>query len=193
MNPTANRPPSPDQPLGYTQPDAALARPQPVGGDLMAWQEMRLGLAVAQRLAQASAAPHPDVETRLRFARERALLRAREVARAATTVAPARNAAVQRGHAWGPTSVAGAGTRSGTDGARAGGGPGHPQPSWRLRLLALIPWLVLVAGLQWVQEANQRERVLALAELDAELLINELHPVLYSDPGFTEFLRDQSR
>ena len=48
---------------------------------------------------------------------------------------------------------------------------------------------MLALGLQWVQAANQRDRAMSLAEMDAELLTSELHPVLYSDPAFAEYLR----
>jgi hypothetical protein len=154
---------------------------------------MRLGQAVAQRLSQATAALNPDVETRLRFAREQALSRAREAARSAAAPAPAPAPALQ-GWRVGWWTAAATGSGAGTAAPRgltaAGGDPGSRRPSWAQRLLAVFPLLLLLAGLQWVHEANQRERVLALAELDAELLTDELHPVLYSDPGFTEFLRD---
>lgn len=127
--------------------------------------ETRLALRVAGSLNEAAEQLPHDVEARLRFARERALERARQV-RLATV------ASVQPvGRTAGGAAVLGA------------FGP------WLQRTAAVLPLLVLVGGLALIQQFSTRERVLAAAEIDAQLLADDLPPSAYSDPGFAEFLR----
>ena len=123
--------------------------------------EARLALRLVASLnAQAQSLP-ADVGERLRFAREQALARARE-ARAAT----------------GPVGV----SRSGTLvlGAFA---------PWLQRAASVLPLLLVAGGLLVIQHWSVRERVLAAAAIDAQLLSDALPPSAYSDPGFAEFLR----
>lgn len=75
--------------------------------------------------------------------------------------------------------------------AHAGSAPW--APSWWFRALALMPLALLIVGLWTVDQHAQRDRVQAVAELDIELLVDEVHPVLYSDPGFAEFLRERQQ
>ena len=125
--------------------------------------EARFALRLVGGLnAQVQALP-PDVNERLRFARERALARAREVRAAAATV---------------PAGVSGAGTAV----------LGSFLP-WLQRAASVLPLLLLLAGLALIQQWQARESVLAAAEIDAQLLADALPPDAYSDPGFAEFLR----
>lgn len=125
--------------------------------------ESRFALRVAARLAEGTDALPDNAAERLRFAREQALERARE-RRAA---APA-TAAVATG-----------------GGTAALGGP----PSRWFKLAAVLPLVALVAGLVLISEWNMRQQVAAAAEIDAQILADDLPPGAYSDPGFVEFLK----
>jgi hypothetical protein len=130
--------------------------------------EARLGARLASGLtARLDEVPH-DVTERLRVARIQALARAAQVQRtAATTAAPA-------------VVVVGS-----SSGASVLGGF---VPWWR-RAASLLPVLLLVLGLVLIEQWSTREQVLAAAEIDAQLLADDLPPSAYSDPGFAEYLR----
>jgi hypothetical protein len=131
---------------------------------------MQLQARLAGQLAavlseSARALPH-DITERLRFGREQALAKAREVRLApqAATATPA----------W-------------LNSARTlvmGG----PLPGWH-RALSLFPLLMLVAGMFLIDHWATREQVLAVADVDTVLLADDLPPAAYQDPGFIEFLR----
>ena len=132
--------------------------------------EHALQSRVAWRLAallseQVAVLPH-DITTRLRFARESALAKARLVRQATPTPAFA-------------GSVSGHGTLA------LGGG----SAPWWQRAFSLLPLMVLVGGLVMIDQWAARERALAAADLDAVLLADDLPPAAYSDPGFAEYLR----
>ena len=127
--------------------------------------ESRLAARLAGGLtARIEHLPH-DVSERLRFAREQALGRAREVRR----TAPA-------GHAVVGVSAQGAAVLSGF------------VPWWQ-RAASVLPLLMLVAGLLAIEHWTVREQVVAAADFDSQLLADELPPSAFSDPGFAEFLR----
>ncbi len=128
--------------------------------------EARLGMWLAVGLsARAAAVPH-DITERLRVSREQAVLRAREARRAAPSA----------------TIIAGVSSR----GVMTLGG----FVPWWQRAAAVLPLLVLVSGLVAIEHWRSREQVLAAADIDAQLLSDDLPPSAYSDPGFAEFLRD---
>jgi hypothetical protein len=59
---------------------------------------------------------------------------------------------------------------------------------WR-KLASIVPLIALLAGLVsigWIQDEIRADE---LAKVDAELLLDELPPAAYVDPGFVEFLR----
>jgi hypothetical protein len=60
---------------------------------------------------------------------------------------------------------------------------------WFQRAAGLLPLVVLVAGLFAIDNRTTREQVVAAAEIDSQLLADQLPPAAYSDPGFAEFLR----
>ncbi|MFN6995501.1 MAG: DUF3619 family protein [Aquincola tertiaricarbonis] len=125
---------------------------------------------VAARLSEAVAAgTPPDIDTRLRFAREQALQRARAVRQAAESAEPV----VALGHGM-------AGT------LRLGRGGGT---NWWLRLGSALPLLVLAGGLLLIQEWQSRSQIQAAVEIDTALLSDSVPPDAYADPGFVEFLR----
>jgi len=132
--------------------------------------QSRYALRVTARLAEQSQAVTHDVGERLRFARGRALERARaQRSRVASPVLQAGNA--------GAASLA------------LGGG--RWSSSWWLRFMQLLPLLALVAGLVLIQDRHVRAQIAAAAEIDFDLLVDELPPTAYSDPGFLEFLKAQ--
>jgi hypothetical protein len=132
--------------------------------------EARLAARLAGGLTlRAATLPH-DVTERLRFAREQALSRAREVRQAA----PAPGGAVVG------VSARGAATLGGF------------VPWWQ-RAASVLPLVVLVAGLVMIDRWSVREQVLAAADFDSQLLSDSLPPAAYSDPGFAEFLRSDAK
>lgn len=127
--------------------------------------ESRLAARVAGALTTGlDRLPH-DLSERLRFAREQALLHARQ----ARSLAPA----------TGPAIV----SRGGGAAVLAGFVP------WWQRAASVLPLVVLVAGLMAIDHWVVREQAVAAAEFDAQLLADDLPPAAYSDPGFAEFLR----
>jgi len=132
------------------------------------WQDYEdaLGRSVVSRLAEsADALPH-DITERLKVARMQALGKRKvmqTVAQAATGV-----------------SVSG-----GTIALHPGGGD-HRVRNW---LGSLVPLAALVAGLLLISLAQDGIRASEIAEVDTELLTNDLPPAAYTDPGFNQFLR----
>lgn len=121
---------------------------------------------VAARLSDGCDELSPVVAERLRFARTQAVLRAREVRR--TRLQPA-------------SSLLASGNGIATLGGHVG------RTGWRL-LGALLPVLLILAGL-WVIDKHQSERRLrAAVDIDAQLLTDVLPPNAYADPGFKAFL-----
>ncbi|MDQ2778543.1 MAG: DUF3619 family protein [Pseudomonadota bacterium] len=129
--------------------------------------EARLGARLAAALSSQSEQLAPDIGERLRFARGQAL----EHARAARAVA-------------GPDSVL-VGSHRG--GAVMGGFRGF-SGFW-LRAMAFLPLVMLVAGLVAIDQWTAREQLVAVADVDAQLLADNLPPAAYSDPGFVAYLR----
>ena len=127
--------------------------------------ETRLAARLAGGLtARLENLPH-DVSERLRFGREQALARAREVRHAT------------------PGGVTVVGVSAQGAAVLAGFVP------WWRRAASVLPLLVLAAGLLAIDHWAVREQVVAAAEFDAQLLADDLPPAAYSDPGFAEFLR----
>lgn len=137
--------------------------------------QARFALRVAARLSARAAMTEHHVDERLRVARERALDRAR-----------ARRAAAPSAE---PVLVVGS---SGAASLALGGGRGDDADgpaSWWKALGMVLPLLALVAGLVLIQYQHARLRTAAVAEIDVDLLVDELPPRAYSDPGFVEFLK----
>ncbi len=148
-NPTISSP----NPMAFASQPAALDALQ-----------ARFALRVAARLTERSQSLDVDVGERLRFAREKALERAR-ASRAASAPQPV-----------GATSA----------GALLLGRAGL---GWWMKLASVLPALALVAGLMLIQQSQTDDQISAAAEIDAALLADDLPPVAYSDAGFAEFLK----
>jgi hypothetical protein len=151
------------------------------GGRPQAFRHDQLEARVASRLAEglslrADALPH-DIRERLRVSRELAVQRARQRALAAAPVAAAGSPVVTVG-VRAPAPAGGGLADRGTSG-----------PRWWQRALAGVPLLALAAGLWLIDQHNAVERVAAAADIDAQLLADDLPPAAYSDPAFAEFLR----
>ena len=127
--------------------------------------EARLAARLAGTLTQAAESLPHDVSERLRVARQQALARAREVRLAVPAAATVSG-----------VSASGALTLSGF------------WPRWQ-RAASLLPLLVLLGGLFAIDQWVTREQVLTAAEIDAQLLSDDLPPAAYTDPGFAEYLR----
>lgn len=120
--------------------------------------------AVVARLSQTTETLPHDITERLRAARMQALSKRKvEV--------------VQIAPAW---SMQG--------GAAALQLGGDESGFWR-KLAAVVPLIALIAGLVSIGWIQDEMRANELAQVDAELLIDELPPAAYVDPGFVQFLR----
>jgi len=173
---------------------------QPGTGSLSV--EDRAGSFLASRLDEGLVQVGPDISERLRFAREKALARARQ----ARLHAAAQGAS--SGVTWagaGGLALAGAGSAAGGGagagmsfggwGARLGSNPdqGSTSSSWWSKLASALPLLILALGFLAIQDTLTERQIQAAAEVDAALLADDLPPQAYSDPGFAEFLRRQER
>lgn len=123
--------------------------------------EARIGLRVAARLSQRADELPADIGERLRFAREKALERARAVRTAEQTVPLSGGAAAVLGH-----------------------GPGL----W-MRFASVLPVVALAAGLVLIQYWHDQAQIETAADVDVDLLADDLPPAAYSDAGFVEFLK----
>ncbi len=140
-----------------------------VGDDAL---QARLGARLAGSLTTLSTSLPHDLSERLRVAREQAVVRARQVRLAQPAVATS-------------TSVTG----GALGGAAVLRGSGDETGGWSQWAGALLPLLVLLAGLVFISQWSVREQVLVAAEIDSLLLADDLPPAAYADPGFGEYLR----
>lgn len=72
-------------------------------------------------------------------------------------------------------------------------GHGHPHASWWNRLGAAGLLLTLIFGLFAINAIQDELRARELADIDAAILVDELPPAAYVDPGFAQFLRSSNR
>ena len=129
--------------------------------------QARIGLRLAARLTEQNQGLAGDISERLRVARDQAVQRAR----AARMLSPVAAPALAR--------------------ASSGSVAVGPDTPWWLRLVSATPLLVLLAGLLLIQHTHELSQIRAAAEVDADLLADDLPPDAYSDPGFFEFLKQR--
>lgn len=123
----------------------------------------RLGRNIAVRLSDSTQGIPNDISERLKVARMQALAKRKVVKiQAATSVT----------------------VQGGTASLNAGDFDGG---IWS-RLGAVIPLLALVAGLLTIAVVQEQHRASEIADVDIELLADELPPDAYTDPGFAHFL-----
>lgn len=123
----------------------------------------RVGRNIAARLSDTTHSLPNDISERLKAARMQALAK-RHIVKLQTA-----------------TSV---NVQGGAATLNAGGFDGG---LWS-RLGAVIPLLALVAGLLTIAVVQEQQRTNEIADVDAELLTDELPPAAYTDPGFAHFL-----
>ncbi|MCZ2496689.1 DUF3619 family protein [Xylophilus sp. Kf1] len=128
------------------------------------------GERVAARLEVGSRTLPHDIGARLKSIRTHALSR--------------RKVANVRAH----TAAAVFGQGSGTASMSMGGG-GRGPGFWG-RMASALPLLALVAGLVTIHVVQTDNRLRELAEVDSDLLTDDLPPSAYTDPGFIEFLKN---
>jgi len=124
--------------------------------------EARFARNIAARLNEHAQTVAPEIGERLRFAREKAL----ETARRARV-----DASVQGVDARGTAVL------------------GFSHSRWWLRAASALPLAALVAGLVLIQQWQTRAQISVAAEVDAELLGDDLPINAYRDPGFVEYLK----
>jgi hypothetical protein len=73
------------------------------------------------------------------------------------------------------------------------GGPGMGNSDEGLnlwsRFASVLPIIILLLGLATIHIFQNENRANEIAQLDAELLIDDLPPAAYTDPGFLIFLK----
>jgi hypothetical protein len=148
---------------------------QPKAAPEQAALEARFGYKVTAQLARSEddALPY-HVQERLRVARLMAVQKGRE--------ARLRHKTQQTTTA--PSVLIGYG------GIALFGGAPKERSSWWMKLGAFAPLAVLVCGMLLVHEWQYQEQIEAAAEVDAALLGDPLPLSAYTDPGFSEFLKE---
>jgi hypothetical protein len=129
--------------------------------------EARFGVRVASMLGERATSTAPDITERLRFAREQALTRAQAARRQQSAATASSAVVVGRG-------------RSAMLASHLG---------WWVKLGSAMPLALLVFGLVGIAHVHDRDQIAAVAEVDAELLSDDLPPAAYTDPGFAEYLK----
>jgi Protein of unknown function (DUF3619) len=61
--------------------------------------------------------------------------------------------------------------------------------NWWSRIGSVLPLVALVVGLLTINSIQSDNRAQEIAEVDAALLIDELPPAAFADPGFVQFLK----
>jgi Protein of unknown function (DUF3619) len=125
----------------------------------------RFGLKIIARLNE-QALPH-DITERLRVARQNAMSRMPKVlaVQTASTLNMSGGAAV------------------------LGGAPFDDGSTWFNRIASALPLLALVAGLIMVSSMTNDQNARDLADVDVQLLTDELPPAAHTDSGFAQFLK----
>jgi hypothetical protein len=128
----------------------------------------QFGLRIAAQLNSASLALPHDITERLRAARTRAVAaRLKPQTRLQTSTAVAHQ----------------------TGAALLNFGGDEGLNIWS-RVASLLPLIALVAGLALIQNIMDEDRANELAEVDSALLVDDLPPAAYADPGFLQFLKN---
>ncbi len=69
---------------------------------------------------------------------------------------------------------------------------GDNRSLWN-RVASLLPLLALIVGLLIIDAAQEQWGAQELADIDTELLTDDLPPSAYTDPGFVHFLSTKKR
>ena len=130
----------------------------------------RFGMSVAARLSDASDALPNDITERLRVARAQAVAQRK-------TVAATRTAAVVVANGSSATLSYGSGSGGDDD-------SGLWSP-----IISALPLIALMIGLVSINMIQNERRANEIAEIDTALLMDDLPPAAYTDPGFVQFLK----
>jgi hypothetical protein len=122
------------------------------------------GTAIAARLSEGSEGLPHDISERLKVARTRAIANRKIV-----SLQVANNVSVSAGELA----------------LHLGG---REDGLWN-RIASLLPLVALVAGLISIAVLQDELRAREVAEVDSELLTDELPPSAFVDPGFAQYLR----
>ena len=60
---------------------------------------------------------------------------------------------------------------------------------WWAGIGSVVPLIALVIGMLVINDVQSEHRAQELAEVDAALLLDELPPAAFTDPGFVQFLK----
>lgn len=134
--------------------------------------EARFAYKVAAGLREAADKTPHDISERLKAARFQAL-----AARKQTASAPQAATSVNV-------------SRSGGAASMSLGGPSDSR-SWFYRLSYLLPALALAVGVWTVMQSSQVQEASAFADIDAEVLADELPPVAFLESGFSAFAKNE--
>jgi hypothetical protein len=135
--------------------------------DQLTLAQDRFGRGVAARLSDSVGGLPYDVSERLRASRIQAVTKRKRVAGLRTAVAV--------------SASGGAATLTADE----------PVSIWN-RVASVLPILALAAGLVLIHSLQNERRANEVAEVDAALLTDDLPPAAYADPGFIQFLKQQS-
>jgi hypothetical protein len=130
--------------------------------------EDKFGQMIAKRLSGSTDSIPHDISERLKAARMQALSKRKVVK---------------------PQLASGTSVRGGVLSLHMGD---NDRSLWN-RIASLLPLLALIAGLVAIAVVAEDDRVKELADIDAQLLTDELPPDAYTDPGFAQFLRTNPR
>lgn len=123
----------------------------------------QLGLRIAARLSETTDRLPSDISERLKAARMQAL---------------AKRKVVKLQLATGISGHAGSATLHMDENDRS---------RWN-RIASLLPLFALIAGLMAISVLQDQDRAREIADVDTEILIDDLPPMAYTDPGFVHFL-----
>ncbi|MCF8154589.1 MAG: DUF3619 family protein [Rhodoferax sp.] len=128
----------------------------------------RFGRKIAARLSESTQNLPSDISERLKAARMQALSKRKVIKlETASSINLNGGAATLNGGDWG-------------------------NSLWT-RLGSFIPLIALIAGLLTIAIIQEQRRADELAEVDVELLADDLPPAAYTDPGFIHFLTTNRR
>lgn len=125
----------------------------------------RFGRRIAAHLDLGATIVHADISERLRIAREQAIARRRIVELQASAALHHASVSGELTLGWG---------------------------RWT-RLSSFLPAILLLIGLLAISTIGEDQRAHELADVDTEILADELPPDAYVDPGFAKFLQLKGR
>ena len=135
------------------------------------------GQRIVARLNKGLDEVHPDISQRLAWARQQAIAKSAALGR----TAPAKATGVR-----GQSTVLAYAGQSGT----GNGNGGDQEWHWAARMAFTGAMLLAFgAALVSIEQNAQMNRAREVAEVDTDILTDDLPPSAYVDPGFSQYLR----